>query len=831
MMKLPLHENWTVRPVGDLSPVPEALREQTITATVPGCIHTDLLAAELIPDPYLDQNEKLVQWIGQCSWQYRCRLELDAATLGHDRLDLACDGLDTLATIELNGQSLGQAQDMHLRHRCDAKAAARAGSNELVITFAPPLPQAEALRNRLGNLPAQGSGSNQQLPHNFIRKMACNFGWDWGPRLITSGIWRDLRLEAWNTVRIADVRPVTDAIKKDGTVNLTVHADLQRHAEGDLTLRAELAGHDTRLTWSSRLHGNQTRDPIHFAVAHAKLWNPVGYGEAHRYDLRVWIEDARGQRMDEIQQRIGLRTVEIDTAPDPADRSMNQLGTADDLPAGATMTLKVNGQPVFCKGANWIPDDCFPSRITKKQLRQRITQARDAHMNMLRVWGGGTYESHDFYDLCDELGMLVWQDFLMACAGYAEEEPLLSLIEAEARDNVARLAAHPSLVMWCGNNENLWAWDEWKHEDQLWRDYIGDRGWGPHYYFKVFPPIVEQLAPDTAYWPGSPYSSPDQPQANADGFGDKHIWDVWHGPGQYRNYLSHAPRFASEFGYHGPPSWPNIVDSIPEDQWSWNSDGMNHHNKNSSDRPGQPHTHARMGDDFIQPDTQGDPESFNDWLYLAQIMQARALDMGCTWFRASGPIAPAPCTGNSTTAGPSPAGPPSTATATPNPSGTPPVASSPPACSPLNPGPSPPPATPPAPWRSTPTMTTPRPGNKSSACGSWTWPATSAPPKRSTSTLRPGKPPVSTSPKHSSKTPLTNSSSPSASMRNLPRPTNTTMTSSPPPRHPPSGGSIPTKRWLTPPPNLMPSLARATQQPPSTPRVFTSITSRSTPRP
>jgi len=642
MKHLALPQNWTVTAVGDTSALPANLKDQAIPAVVPGCVHTDLLAAELIPDPYLAENEKLVQWIGEVTWCYAGNFEVSASDLAASQVELACDGLDTVATVELNGHTIGHTQNMNMRHRFDAKPALRIGTNELKITFAPALAHAEAMRDRLGDLPTSGAGSNPQLPHHFIRKMACNMGWDWGPCLITAGIWRDIRLEAWDTARLGDVRPVTRSLGDDGSATLDVHIDLERAAAGDVIVQAALTGHGFSAQKPQTLTGDHFAEPITFDIPDAQLWWPVGHGEQPLYDLTVWLEDGRGETLEKRTHRVGLRTSEIATTPD--DGPDNLPGHVDGTQAGAGMTLKINGKPVYCKGANWIPDDCFPSRLTHDRLRQRITQARDAHMNMLRVWGGGMYESYDFYNLCDELGILVWQDFLMACAAYAEEEPFLTLIEDEARDNVARLAAHPSLVMWCGNNENLWAYDCWNYEGKSWPENIGKRGWGPKYYFELLPPIVNELAPTTPYWPGSPYSSDSEPEANANHFGDKHIWDVWHGTGQYRNYLGHFPRFASEFGYHGPPSWPNIEASVPADQWSWNSGGMNHHNKNSSERPGQQQTHDRMGDDFFQPDAPGSAvgdteslQSFHDWLYLAQVMQARALDMGVSWFRALHP--------------------------------------------------------------------------------------------------------------------------------------------------------------------------------------------------
>lgn len=623
MKHLPLPQNWTVTAVGDTSQVPADIAGQAIPATVPGCVHTDLLAAGLIPDPYLDENEQRVQWIGRVDWCFAGTFELSAEDLSSPRIDLACDGLDTLATVQLNGEVVGQAQNMHTRHRFDAKAALRLGTNELKITFAAALPHAEAEMKRLGDLPKQGGGSNPQHPHNFMRKMACNFGWDWGPVLTTAGIWRDLRIEAWESARLADVRPIVERADT-AQARVTVHADVESQADTSATIVTTLTAPDGQ-TFEAQ---GPAQSPLPINIDRPDLWWPVGHGEQPLYDLKVSVQNAQGQTIDQARQRIGLRTVELDTtADDPEALPGLTQGT---LP-GSAMTLKVNGKPIFCKGANWIPDDCFPSRITPERLRHRIDQALGANMNMLRVWGGGTYESDTFYETCDERGVMVWQDFLFACAAYSEEEPLASLIEAEVHDNVARLVRHPSLVLWNGGNECIWGYEAWNYQGKPWPQTIGDRGWGARYFHDVLPQALDQLAPGSAYWPNSPYSGTPDREPNANQFGNRHIWDVWFGPGHYNNYLGHFPRFASEFGFHGPSTWSTIERSVPADQWHWDSACMNAHNKNSSDSPGQAQTHERMADDF-EP-----PSHFDDWLYLAQVGQARALDMGIRWFRALAP--------------------------------------------------------------------------------------------------------------------------------------------------------------------------------------------------
>ncbi|MEM8739449.1 MAG: glycoside hydrolase family 2 protein [Planctomycetota bacterium] len=636
MQILKLPEQWTLQTVGDAPQAPDSVRGRAVPATVPGGVHTDLLAAELIPDPYLDRHEQDVQWIGHTDWQYRCVFHADAELLAHDRVELVCDGLDTFATLELNGRPLGQAQNMHVRHRFDAKGLLEPGENRLTVTFAAALPIALERAAEHPELPVMGSGSNPQYPHHMIRKMACNFGWDWGPVLATAGIWRPIRFEAWSTARLTDLRPAVTLPAPD-RAEVELRVDVQTfkaNADPSLTLHATLTSPDGEHTGSARASAGQ---PLHLAVDQPQLWWPVGHGEQPLYRVCVELRDAQGQTLDSREHPLGLRTTELLTDPDPAAPD----GPVDGLNPGAGMTLLVNGQPVYCKGANWIPDDCFPHRVTPERYGERLGQARDANMNMIRVWAGGLYEDDAFYEHCARMGLLVWQDFLFACATYPENDPaFVQQVDHEIRDNIARLARHTALVLWNGNNENFMLFGpDTPHWDERWEDQYQDHVPGSRFYHQSIPQALRELDPARPYWPGSPYSgSADlrERPANANEYGNRHIWDVWHGPGEYRNYLGHTPRFASEFGFHGPPNWPNLAASVPPDQWSWNSDCMNHHNKNSSDTPGQLQTHTRMADDFIPP-TGDDAASFDDWLYLAQIGQARALDMGVSWFRALAP--------------------------------------------------------------------------------------------------------------------------------------------------------------------------------------------------
>jgi beta-mannosidase len=604
--------------------VPDAARralEAGVPATVPGCVHTDLIAAGLIPDPYLDRNEPLTHWIGWCDWASETTLQLTDDWIEHDRTELVFDGLDTVAEVWLNGVLVGRADNMHVRHRFDIRAHAKVGENKLRIVFASPRRYAEAMNDRVGDRPRVGAGSNEHLPHQMMRKMACNFGWDWGPQLLTCGIWRPARLEAWSNARLGDVRPLVSAATEDrADIDLRVEVE----ATGDspsaklvVTLR-DPAG-NVAIQTTAGVNTPITAVPLR--VDRPRLWWPVGHGEQPLYDLHVQLVTAAGELLAERRHRIGLRTTELcrdeDAEPVPG------------LGRGTTFHLKVNGKRIFCRGANWIPDDCFPHRVTPQRYRQRVDQALEANMNMLRVWGGGIFEDAAFYEYCDHKGMLVWQDFLLACACYPEEEPFWSWFEAEARDNVSRLSRHPSLVLWNGCNENIWGTFDWAEEWVRIRT-EGKRSWGLRFYLELFPQVMAAVDPSRPYWPGSPYSGSMDIHPNANEHGNRHIWDVWNGHGDYRNYLGHFPRFASEFGYQGPCNWPTITRAIPEDQRQWLSEAMHLHNKQ---KQGQQRALDRLSTDFdLSPD-----DSLEDLWFLASINQCRALQLGCEWFRALSP--------------------------------------------------------------------------------------------------------------------------------------------------------------------------------------------------
>jgi len=571
-----LHEGWTL----------SGAAVHDVPATVPGCVHTDLLAAGLIADPYLDENEAKVAWIGRTDWVYETTFEHAAAG---DRTDLVCAGLDTIATVTLNDAELGRTANMHRGYRFDARAALVPGTNRLRIRFDSVYDYAEAMRDKLGARPnAYGE------PFNFVRKMACNFGWDWGPTLVTAGIWQDIGLHSWRAARLADVSPQVTV--EDGVGRVEVDVTLDRDTDGPVTIAVAVGGRET----VARITG--CRAVLTVTVEDPELWWPRGYGDQLRYDLDVTLSDSYGP-LDVWSRKIGFRTVRLDTSD-------------------GGFAVAVNDVPVFVRGVNWIPDDVFVTRVTRSRLEHRLAQACGANVNYLRVWGGGRYESDDFYDLADSLGLMVGQDFLFACAAYPEEEPFATEVAAEVRENVIRLGSHPSLVMWTGNNENLWG-----HEDWAWQSTLGDLSWGAGFYFGLLPRLLAVLDPTRPYWPGSPYSGTTDRHPNDPAYGSTHIWDVWN-TDDYTKYREYRPRFVAEFGFQAPPTYATLRRALPEERLAPDSPGMAHHQKAAGGA-----TKLQRGLDNHLPL----PRDFDDWHYLTQLNQARAVAYGIEHFRSLRP--------------------------------------------------------------------------------------------------------------------------------------------------------------------------------------------------
>lgn len=627
MERTTLDGTWTLEAV--TGPEQSAEHREPVEAQVPGCVHTDLLRAGRIPDPFDGDGEAATQWIGDTVWRYRRTFDWPVETgtgpTTQTRHDLVAEGLDTLATIELNGIVVATTANQHRSYRFPVGHLLRPGTNELVVTFDAPVPAAE----RLSALHGGELPHVNHHPYNALRKNASNFGWDWGVDVATSGIWKSIGIESWSGVRIAAVRPLVDL---DGTTGvLTAHVDVEHagstgsfsqaigsapvaSADGSagtgLEARITLAphpasaGHPGADTGGRVVGARPVVDgaaTVRLEVPDVAVWWPRGEGDQPLYDVRVEVGD------DVWTGRVGFRTVTLDTAADAG---------------GAPFLLRVNDRPVMVRGANWIPDHAYLTEMTPERYADRIQDAIDANMNLLRIWGGGIYESDDLYDRCDELGVLVWQDFLFACAAYAEEPWLADEVEPEVREAVTRLSPHPSLVVWNGNNENLVAYAEWG-----WRPSLVGRTWGNGYYRSLLPSVVAELDPTRPYTPGSPFSFDEYLTPNDQRNGSVHIWDVWNRL-DYRAYADWEPRFVAEFGFQGPPAWSTLTAVVHDEPLDPDGHEMLVHQK------------ADQGNRKLADGMRGhlpEPTSIEDWHFAAQLNQAHAIRFGMEWFRSRTP--------------------------------------------------------------------------------------------------------------------------------------------------------------------------------------------------
>ena len=560
-------------------------------ATVPGSVHSDLLAAGLIPDPFDGDNEHSLRWIGDSDWTYSTTFARPAGDATHTELVFA--GLDTVASIHVNGRHLASTENQHRTYRVALGDLDE--QNSLEVRFLSPRREGAARRDAFGIRPTPFQDVNNVAP--FLRKMACDFGWDWGPDLATSGIWRPVTLETWSTARISSVRPVTSVAGTTGTVRFEVA--LERDGSSPLSLTASVGG---RAVEAAVVGSTAT---VVVELDDIERWWPAGLGAQRLYDVTVALRDERGG-LDTWTSRVGFRELVVEQDED-----------ADG--AGAGFRFVVNGEPLFARGVNWIPDSSFIATVDRAQYCRRLTQARELGANIVRVWGGGSFESDDFYDTCDELGLLVWQDFLFACAAYPEEQPYLSEVEAEARDNIARIMPHPSLAIWNGNNECLWFW--FLHD---WEEVLGTTTWGEAYYFDLLPSLVAELDPQRPYIPGSPSSGSRDHEPNDPARGVVHQWI----PGDYREYRATRPRFVSEFGFQGPPSRELFDAVVHEADPRPFSPGSVQRQKAAG---GTERLEDVMGVHF------GVPDDFDEWYWLGQLTQARAVGYGIEYFRSLAP--------------------------------------------------------------------------------------------------------------------------------------------------------------------------------------------------
>ena len=561
-------------------------------ASVPGCVHTDLLSAGIIGDPFYRTNEYSVQWVGERDWEYRTVFEAAEALLENERIELIFEGLDTYASVELNGEPLLEADNMFRTWTAPCRGLLRAGDNELIVRFRSPL---GVEREKRAVSPYGYPGGDRV----FTRKAAYHCGWDWGPRLVTSGIWRPVRLRAWSGARISDVRVRTPEIGGDHAL---VRVDVEIESAHPTGARVSIKPDSSMIPpaeSSVDLTGGLDTVTFDLHIDDPPIWWPSGLGEQALQRFTVNLTAGR-RTLDTRGVSTGICLVRLEDRPD------------------GRFYFTVNGEPVFMKGANWVPLDSFVPRAGPGDYRRLLVAARDAGMNMLRVWGGGIYEQDIFYDLCDSLGLLVWQDFMFACAMYPGDDSFLRSVTAEARDNIRRLRNHPCIALWCGNNESGEGWHNWGWQAEY------DEGqrvaiWSAYdtLFHHILPAAVRAQDGMRDYVPSSPRYGRADPRSLTEG--DAHYWGVWHDAEPFSVLEEKVPRFMSEFGFQSLPSMSTIESfTLPEDR-RIDSAVMQAHQK-----------HPRGSElmDLYMEREYRIPFEFDAYVYLSQVVQAEGIRRG-----------------------------------------------------------------------------------------------------------------------------------------------------------------------------------------------------------
>jgi beta-mannosidase len=583
MKSIDLTGKWQFKAVQGTERIPPGVRGMMrwMNGTVPGTVHTDLLAAEKIADPFYRMNENDVQWIDRLSWIYRRTFRVPQSLLDQKHIELVAEGLDTFATLSVNGQTVGTTANMFMAHRIPLNDLLRPGRNTIEIVFDSPTLRSQDLEREHGRLQVALE------PHRvYARKAQYSFGWDWGPKLTTSGIWRPIRIDAHSGVRLSD--PCVRVLAANPhEAEIEVEVSVEGWQQSAVTLDIHIGG--IQESYSGRVTEGKTIFRTRFISPH--LWWPNRYGEQPLYHAEFILREGEAI-VDATTVRFAVRTVRLVQEPDGE---------------GQSFIMEINGTRIFCKGADWIPADTFLPRISDATYRRLLTMARDASMNMIRVWGGGIYERDLFYDECDRLGLMVWQDFMFACAEYPDHPAFLDEIRREAESTVKRLRNHPSIVLWCGNNECEWIFcsaNPGKNPDQM---------HGSAIFREVLPAVVTELDPGRPYWRSSPFGGG---SPNAEDSGNHHQWEVWSMWRDFTGYRDDRAKFVSEFGFQAPAHRSTLERVLSQHDRTPQSRAMEHHNKQVE---GTERLFRFMAAHYRVNDV------WEDFLHTGQLVQAAAL--------------------------------------------------------------------------------------------------------------------------------------------------------------------------------------------------------------
>ncbi|MDO1502404.1 glycoside hydrolase family 2 protein [Winogradskyella maritima] len=575
-----LHDNWQFKKVSDTN---------WQSATVPGNVFSDLLDNDVIEDPFIGDNEQKVQWVSSEDWEYKTMISVDDKILNRKHITLNFEGLDTYASVFLNDSLILKANNAFRKWQVDVKAILKP-ENDLRILFESTSKQETIEKEKL----------TYELPEGeriFTRKAQFQYGWDWGPILNTSGIWRPITLEAWNAYKIEDIH-IKQLSLDNSEAGLLIEMDNAEVSNQELTYNVFV--NDSLF---SKFKNPNPLMPnwIPLQIKNPKLWWPHNLGEPYLYDIKVVVKGGN-KILDSISTKYGIREIELVTEKDSI---------------GESFYFKVNGEPVYAKGANYIPQHSFQNKVTDTYYEKLLNDVVDANMNMLRVWGGGIYENDIFYELCDEKGILVWQDFMFACAMYPGDTDFLNKIKQEAEYNVKRLRNHASIALWCGNNENSEGWHRWgwqagrseEEKEEIWNNYLA-------VFDSILPQTVSKFT-NTDYWESSPKYGRGNPKYKTEG--DAHDWWIWHDAYPFEHLKDNVPRFMSEFGFQSFPSYEAIKYINQNDSLDISSEGFKNHQK-----------HVRgfqLIDEYMKRDFPV-PDNDEDYVYMSQLLQAHGMTMG-----------------------------------------------------------------------------------------------------------------------------------------------------------------------------------------------------------
>ncbi|WP_164496741.1 beta-mannosidase [Flavobacterium tibetense] len=570
-------------------------------ATIPGTIHTDLFQNQLIPDPFFGTNEKQLQWIENENWEYETYFSLTKFELKNQNIDLEFEGLDTFATVYLNGKAVLETDNMFRKWTIAVKTHLKIGTNHLKVVFHSAVQKGKDEAKKL-------SYTLPEKERVFVRKAQYQFGWDWGPRFVTAGIWKPVQLKFWNSAKIESVK-YEQKVLNESVADLDFIFTIFAQKSGKYQIKLG----QKPFPYELKKGQNVVKVPI--TIQNPILWWSNGLGVPHQYVFRFSLEQNQ-QKIEEKELKIGLRTIELIQEKD-------QVGTS--------FYFKLNGKPVFMKGANVVPPDNFLPRVSDSTYFSLVENAKKANMNMLRVWGGGVYFDDAFYEACDANGILVWQDFMFACSMYPGDEKFVKNVKQEVIDNVNRLQNHPSIAIWCGNNENDEGWHNWGWQKQfnyskadstqIWNDY-------KKVFHEMIPQTLDSLLPKekNIYWSSSPSKGWGRKESLTQG--DVHYWGVWWGKEPFEIYEEKVGRFVSEYGFQGMPNLETLQKVMNKEDLNFTSEAFKNHQKHPT---GYETINEHMERDFVVP------KDFEDYLYVSQLLQARGMKIAIEAHRRAKP--------------------------------------------------------------------------------------------------------------------------------------------------------------------------------------------------